>query len=158
MRSIGLLIFAAVSFGCTAAPQPIQSNTASANTPSNERAQTVIAHSSENQPAPAIKGGEKTKWTQGGEPIDTKSYDDAIKVAEKGTPKAQADAYYKRAVALTEARQYASALGDYRKAAKLDPTNTQAKEWVDKIIMIYDGMNKDYPKEGEEPPALPFNK
>jgi len=24
--------------------------------------------------------------------------------------------------------------------------------------MIYDGMNKSYPKEGEEPPPLPFTK
>jgi tetratricopeptide (TPR) repeat protein len=158
MRSIGIIFFAAVSFGCATAPQLVQSNSATSNSPANERSQTVIAHSSENQPAPAITSGEKTKWTQGGEPIDTKSYDDAIKAAEKGTAKAQSDAYYNRAVALTEARQYASALGDYRKAAKLDPSNTQAKDWIDKIIMIYDSMNKESPKEGEEPPALPFNK
>jgi len=158
MKVTIVLLFAAVTFGCATSPQPIQTNTASANTPGNERPQTVIAHSSENQPAPAIKNGEKTKWTQSGEPIDTKAFDDAVKAAEKAPAKVLADAYYKRAVALTEARQYASALGDYRKAAKLDPSNTQAKEWVDKIIMIYDGMNKESPKEGEEPPALPFNK
>lgn len=157
MRSIAIFLFAAVSFGCATVPPSTQSNSASANTPANDRSQTVIAHSSE-QPAPAIKSGEKAKWTQSGEPIDTKEFDDAIKAAEKAPAKAQADAYYKRAVALTEARQYASALGDYRKAAKLDPSNTQAKEWIDRIIMIYDGMNKGYPKEGEEPPALPFNK
>ena len=158
MRSIGIIIVAAVSFGCAAGPQPIQSNSASANTPANERGQTMIAHSSENTAAPVVKSGEKTKWSQSGEPIDTKTYDDAIKAAEKAPPKARAEAYYKRGVALTEARQYASALGDYRKAAKLDPSNTDAKEWVDKIIMIYDGMNREYPKEGEEPPPLPFHK
>src|SRR3954467_2597382 len=120
MRSIGLLIFAAISFGCATAPQPIQSNAASANTPLNEGGQNMIAHSSENPGGPAVKSGEKTKWSQGGEPIDTKPYDDAIKAAEKGPPKANAEAFNKGAVARPEARQYASALGDYRKAAKLD--------------------------------------
>ena len=91
----------------------------------------------------------------------------AIAVAEKklgGKPadvtakKTLATAYFKRAFALTEARQYASALGDYRRAMKYDPSNPEAKSWIDKIILIYSGMNKDYPKEGEEPPALPFTK
>jgi len=71
---------------------------------------------------------------------------------------ALADAYYQRGVALTDARQYASALGDYRRAIKYDPNNADSKQRIDKIIMIYDSMNKEYPKEGEEPPPLPFTK
>lgn len=82
----------------------------------------------------------------------------AEKTAGGKPSKALGDAYYKRAVALTEARQYASALGDYRRALKNDPSNAEAKDWVDKIIMIYDSMNKTSPKEGEEPPPLPFKK
>lgn len=158
MKLIGIFLFAAAAFGCTSASQSIQSNTAPSNSSLNERPQTTIGHSSENPGGPPVKSGEKSKWSQSGEPIDTKVYDDAIKAAERSPAKAQSEAYYKRAFALTDARQYASALGDYRKAAKLDPSNTQAKAWIDKIIMIYDGMNKDYPKEGEEPPALPFTK
>ena len=125
--------------------------------------QTAIAHSTENQPQSQTvppASGEKSKWTASGDPIDTTSFDSAVMAAEKtagGKPsKALGDAYYKRAVALTEARQYASALGDYRRALKNDPSNAEAKDWVDKIIMIYDSMNKTSPKEGEEPPPLPF--
>ena len=34
----------------------------------------------------------------------------------------------------------------------------EAKEWIDKIIMIYDSMGRESPKEGEEPPALTKSK
>ena len=159
MRSIIIFIFAIVSFGCGTAPQPVSPTSSVVNSANSERPQTTIGHSSENQPPASVRTGEKTKWTQSGEPIDTKEYDSAIKTAEKAPAKTVLGAaYYKRAVALTEARQYAAALGDYRKSLKYDPSNTEAKEWIDKIIMIYDGMNKNYPKEGEEPPALPFTK
>lgn len=110
------------------------------------------------------KSGEKTKWTQSGNPIDTTEFDAEIKNIQdkmKENPKEEslkkmlAEAYVKRGMALTDARQYASALGDYRKAQKLDPANELSKEWIGQIIGIYTGMNKDYPKEGEEPPPLP---
>ena len=63
----------------------------------------------------------------------------------------------KRAVALTDARQYASALGDYRRAVKNDPENEEAKNWIDQIITIYGSLGRTPPPEGEEPPPLPFN-
>ncbi len=150
--------------------RPVQQNANStAAKPTNEKPQTAIAHSSEKQTPPAAPAtnGEKTKWTQSGDPIDTAKFDAAVTAAKKtldGKPtnaaaqKVLADAYYERAVALTDARQYASALGDYRRTLKLDLANADAKEWIDKIIMIYDGLNKQSPKEGEEPPPLPFTK
>jgi tetratricopeptide (TPR) repeat protein len=157
---------ACLALGCSNAATPVaQSNNSVTTTKSPEKSQTAIAHSSENQTQPQAvppASGEKSKWTASGDPIDTKAFDSAIASAEKaagGKPsKALGDAYYKRAVALTEARQYASALGDYRRALKNDPANAEAKDWVDKIIMIYDGLNKSSPKEGEEPPPLPFKK
>lgn len=165
---IALLAF--VAAGCNNAASPVQSNANSqtAGSATSGTPQTVIAHSSENKqlntaPAP----GEKAKWTQSGDPIDTKEFDSGITAAERALSakptnetlkKTLAEAYYKRAVALTDARQYASAIGDYRRAFKNDPTKAEAKEWIDKIIMIYDGLNKSYPKEGEEPPPLPFKK
>lgn len=116
-------------------------------------------------------GGQESQsqsgWTQGGSPIDTTDFDAAIARADanyKSSPNSQAralelaEAYVKRATALTEARQYASALGDYRRALKLDPNNSEAKRWVEEIISIYQMLKKSYPAEGEEPPALPFNK
>ncbi|MEQ1604966.1 MAG: tetratricopeptide repeat protein [Pyrinomonadaceae bacterium] len=165
MKLAIICLAACFAFGCNAAKPVVQSNNSATVTKSPEKSQTAIAHSSENQtPAQTAPpaSGEKSKWTASGDPIDTTAFDSAIMAAEKaagGKPaKALGDAYYKRAVALTEARQYASALGDYRRAVKNDPANAEAKDWIDKIIMIYDGLNKSSPKEGEEPPPLPFKK
>lgn len=146
---------------CNNAGKPVAQNS-TATPAANEKPQTAIAHSSENQSAPT---GEKSKWTQSGDAIDTKKFNAAIaaaEVAHRKSPddekakKALADAYFDRADALTGARQYASALGDYRKAIKYDPSNEEAKTWIDQIINIYKSINREYPKEGEEPPPLPF--
>lgn len=126
-------------------------------------------------PTPDTSGAPKSQWTQGGDPIDTSKYDAAINEAEKelkqsaagknnGGPnvktanQALAEAYFNRGVALTDARQYASALGDYRRALKFDPNDEEAKNWISQIISIYDSMNKQYPPEGQEPPPLPLKK
>ena len=63
-----------------------------------------------------------------------------------------------RGEALKDARQYASALGDYRRALKNDPSNAQAKNWIEQIIMIYDSLGRESPPEGQEPQPLPFKK
>lgn len=157
-------LFLAALVACSKAPETVQQNSAS---PANDRSQTAISRSTDNSSAASIKTGEKTKWTQSGDPIDTKKFDAAIAVAEiafKKSPndtavkKALAESYYERAVALTDARQYAAALGDYRRAFKYNPENADAKKWIDLIISIYDGKNQEYPKEGEEPPPLPITK
>lgn len=160
---------AVISAGCTDTARPVaQSNNAAPSTP--DKSQTAIAHGPENKPeAPYANkpAGETGKWSASGDPIDTKELDAAVMSAEKalaGKPadeklkKALGDAFYKRAVALTEARQYASAIGDYRRTLKHDPSNADAKEWVDRIVMIYGSLNRQAPKEGEEPPPLPFKK
>lgn len=171
---IGLAAIAAA--GCSNAPRPVANsnaaNTAVVESNRSERSETVIAHSSENQPPASMPGGNATapgskgKWTQSGDPIDTKEFDASIAAADKevkakpadaAAKKALGDAYMKRAVALTDARQYASALGDYRRALKNDPENAEAKNWIDQIIMIYDSLGRTPPPEGEEPPPLPFN-
>ena len=159
------------SFGCDSAGKPVpQDANSSAITASKEKPQTAIAHGAENPPPKSdttSSSGEKSKWTQSGDPIDTKEFDSAIASAEVAlgkkpsdteAKKALASAYFKRAEALTGARQYASALGDYRRAVKHDPSNAEAKDWIDKIIMIYESINREYPKDGEEPPPLPFKK
>jgi tetratricopeptide (TPR) repeat protein len=148
---------------CGNVPRPVSENSTTTNSPAvpgNERPQTAIAHTTENGPAPgAPAGGEKSKWSQGGDPVDTTSYDAEIAKADKsGDKKALSQAYQRRADALTKARQYASALGDYRRALKADPSNADAKNWVDQISMVYESMNREAPKEGEEPPPLPFKK
>ncbi len=166
MKKIAILLGLAMIAACTNAPQPIvQSNTTATKT---EKTEAVTAHTTENeQPKIPAKSAEKTKWSQSGDPVDTTVYDGEVEKAQnalKAKPTnpvliaSMASAYFNRAEALTSARQYASALGDYRRALKYDPTRSDAKEWIEKIVMIYDGLNKEYPKEGEEPPALPFKK
>lgn len=173
MKNLAIFGFLALTFtGCSnSAPQTVQ-NPNSNQAQRNEKMQSVVSHTTENQPPPAVnssdKGaGTKTKWTQSGSPIDTKEFDSEIAAAEKvhkakptdaAANSALADAYFKRGFALTEARQYASALGDFRRAIKYDPKNEDAKGWIDQIISIYNSINKEYPKEGEEPPPLPFKK
>lgn len=165
---VPLILFAFVTFGCDSAPKPVAQNTAAAAPEKGEKPQTAIAHSLEDQPPKSVgESGEKSKWTQSGDPIDTKELDTAIASAEMALGKKPSDAdakkalgaaYFNRAEALTKARQYASALGDYRRALKYDPSNSTAKEWIDQITMIYSSMNRESPKEGEEPPPLPFKK
>lgn len=99
--------------------------------------------------------------------IDTNEFDQKILKAEKEIkqkPKDEAakkflgDAYAERAFALTEAAQYRSALGDFRRALKLDPSNAEAKQMHDQIIKIFKDLGREPPQEGEEPSPLPFKK
>lgn len=169
MKLIIICLSLCFTFGCNSATSPIAQNSNSVTVVSNsEHPQTAIAHSSENQtPHPPTSTGEKSKWTQSGDPIDTKEFDTAIAAAEVALVKKASDektksalstAYFNRAMALTDARQYASALGDYRRAVKYDSSNTEAKDWIQQIISIYSSINRESPKEGEEPPPLPFVK
>ena len=160
-------LFALFLTGCNNAAKPVeQTNSAPAAAP-NDKPQTAIAHSTDNKmgdAAPAANGS-KSHWTQSGDPIDTKKYDGVIEAAKKNLDKSPGDekakkvaaeAYLDRANALTQARQYASALGDYRRVVKYDPSNDEAKTWIEQITGIYESMNREAPKEGEEPPPLPM--
>jgi tetratricopeptide (TPR) repeat protein len=165
MKILLVCIAALLTTGCNNAPTPIVQNSNSLATNSSpERAQTAIAHSSENKMAPSTP---TSKWTQSGDAFDTSELDAAVASAEKTLKAKPADeklklalgaAYLKRASALTEKRQYASALGDYRRCLKYDPSNAEAKQWIEQIIGIYKSIGRSYPAEGEEPPPLPFKK
>ena len=167
MKTLILLIAAAAMAGCTNAPQPIVQNSNS-TAPANERSQTAIAHGpDERQPPAGNSTGGASKWTQSGDPVDTTAFDATIAKAEKAVAdkpddaaakKALSEFYIARANALTEARQYAAALGDYRRTLKYDPANQDAKDWMTQILQIYQSMGRSAPAEGEEPKPLPFKK
>src|SRR5437867_9360007 len=100
---------------CNNAPQPVAN--ANAVPQRAEKVETVTAHTTENQtpPVPSANAAPRTKWSQSGDPVDTKQFDDAIAAAQKRSKskpndralkKTLAEAYFKRAVALTDARQY----------------------------------------------------
>jgi tetratricopeptide (TPR) repeat protein len=100
----------------------------------------------------------------GGDYIDTSEYDAKIKRLEeqvKQKPKDEASrkqlaqSYLERGNALTQARQYQSALGDFRRTMRYDPNNEEARYWADTIIGILKQMNRPVPEEGAEPPPLP---
>ncbi len=167
MKVFIVTAFAALALGCTNSGTTGVQNTNTAVVKSTpEKLQTAIAHGPEMGKSDPAKAP-MSKWSQAGDPIDTKELDAAIMAAEKTLKANSSDAeakralgaaFFKRASALTEARQYASALGDYRRTLKHDPANTEAKEWIDRIVMIYSSINKESPKEGEEPPPLPYSK
>lgn len=162
-----------VSMACNnAAPTGTQTaNSNSANRPmrSEQMQQNSVAHTTESRPGstPPPNPNAPGKFAQGGEAIDTAKFDGVIAEAEKSlkakpndaaAKSALADAYFDRGFALTEARQYAAALGDYRKALKYVPDHEESKKWIDQIVGIYQMLKKEAPREGEEPAPLPFKK
>lgn len=167
MKHISILLcLASVWFAACSAAAPIAVQ--NSNVPArDDRAQNTIAHGPAEQTAPVSNSNSSGKWSQSGDPIDTSKFDKAIvdaeanqkaKPADASTKSALADAYFERGFALTEARQYASALGDYRRALKLDANHAESKKWLGQIMSIYSMLKKEAPKEGEEPPPLPFQK
>ena len=158
--------------------KPIKKENSADETKQHNQTETVAAHTLENKKNPAQmppvenvqKVGpskEKTKWTRSGNPIDVSLFNKEIIEAEKklkanpndaALKKNLSVAYTKRGVALTEARQYAAAIGDYRKALKLDAQNEDAKKWIATITGIYKSINREVPPEGEEPEPLEFKK
>lgn len=100
-----------------------------------------------------------------GEPIDTSKMDADIERLKKQADNkgskpsdgvALAKAYADRGDALTQARQYRAALGDYRRALKYDPKNEAAEQGGAMIVMIMRQMGREVPAEGQEPAPLPF--
>jgi tetratricopeptide (TPR) repeat protein len=165
------LAFAACN---SSAPTPVANSSAntSADRPMRSgqmQQQNTIAHTTENQPPRTASNTISGPRASGGEPIDTAKFDGVIAEAEKTVKskpdddqakKTLAQAYFDRAFALTQppARQYAAALGDYRRALKYDPNHDESKQWIDQISMIFRSLGKEPPKEGEEPAPLPFKK
>ena len=105
MNKINLLLtisLISLLLGCDSAGKPAAENTNVASIASkNEKPQTAIAHSLENQTpkdAGAGESGPKSKWTQGGDPIDTKELDSAIASAEMAFNKKSGDAEAKKAL------------------------------------------------------------
>ncbi|MEO8572987.1 MAG: tetratricopeptide repeat protein [Pyrinomonadaceae bacterium] len=169
MRRFLVLIPFLFLIGCNRAAAPVANSARPINVAQQtNEAQSVLAHSSEGQQPrkPADSNASAAgKSSTGGDPIDTSKFDAAIRDAEKelktkpsdaDAKKALAQTYFARGFALTEARQYASALGDYRRALKLNPDDEESKNWIDQIVSIYAMLKKDPPKEGQEPAPLPF--
>ena len=165
--TIGAMFFL---ISCSKEPTQVAQSSNSANGPlRSEKLQDTVLHTTENLPqrtsnSNSTGGG---KWSQSGDPIETAKFDKAIADADKALKAKPTDealktvaaqAYFERGFALTEARQYASAIGDYRRALKIDPNHEESQKWVEQIVGIYEMLKKEPPKPGEEPPPLPLQK
>lgn len=131
-----------------------QTANASSNTQSGNRTQA---------PSPAQPQQSAPARSSSGDYIDTSENDAKIKGLEEQAKKRPNDAtlrkqlavaYLERGNALTQARQYQAALGDYRRTLKLDPNNEEARRWSQTIIGIMQQMNREVPAEGAEPTPL----
>jgi flagellar biosynthesis GTPase FlhF len=177
---IGFLALAALT-GCgnsaQVATEP-QANNTNASSQQQRNADSLVtsSHSSDktqsaNNPAAQQQQPNGAPRTQTespmAKPIDVSEMTAAIEKAEKDykakatDTKAKerlAEAYFARAFALTEAAQYRAALGDFRKGLKLNADHKDARAMHDRIISIFSSIKREPPKEGEEPPPMPFNK
>ncbi|MCA1589369.1 MAG: hypothetical protein LC730_07085 [Acidobacteria bacterium] len=168
MIRLFFLLSLLVVVACNRSPQPSAESQANTDRPiRSERFQNTIAHTIENQSTPIGNANASRKWSASGDPIDTAKFDASIKHAERaakekpddaGARSDLAQAFFERGFALTEARQYGSALGDYRRTLKFDPDHAESKKWIAQITNIYRMLKKEPPKEGDEPPPLPFKK
>ena len=170
-----ILIFSLLCFvfiGCADSASKVSVQTAGNNN-ANVAAQqtnetlTIPSHSSDSQTA--ASANPKDASTQNGSPmakaVNVSEMSADIEKAKKefeqnstndSAKQKLAKAYFVRAFALTEAAQYRAALGDFRKGLKLDPNDAEAKKMHDEIIRIFKSINREPPKEGEEPAPLPI--
>ena len=148
---------AALIFGaCGGRPQPVVNQA-----PANANGQSIATSSPIANPPGA---NANTAAVSMGEPIDTSRYDAEIERLNKQAKRkdgsavraALSKAYLDRANALTKARQYRAALGDYRRALRHDPGNEEAEQGAAMIITIMRQMGREVPPEGQEPAPLPF--
>ena len=170
MKNIIIISFASLfSIACGATAQQTSmgnqnqtANNAVVHSPNNSA--VVSSHSTSGEKSvPAPPSSKSSTESPMARPIDVAQMNADIEKAEaeyKKNPKAKealARAYFIRATALTDAAQYRSALGDYRKGLKLDPNDEDAKKMHDQIITIFQQIGREPPKEGEEPKPLPVN-
>ncbi len=161
----GAALFAA---GCGTPSATNNNNTNSAATTSNQSSRTSnvtlppvsSAHGDNSSVAPPATSAASNSSTQ--KPgINTAALDAKIEKAEaKAKGGAQADklaaaaALVERGNVYRDAGQptlYKFALGDYRRALRYQPDNAEAREKMNEIVSIYQGMGRPVPENGNEP-------
>ncbi len=171
MRTANKLTLAAVALAACSAcnssqPAANTSNTSARNGAAQRPAQTV-----EVPPVSSAHGGGGGTGAPVGAPssgaassdkptLATPELDAKIEKAEskakaagasEADKKAVAAAYVERANVYYTAQQpvlYKFALGDFRRALKYDPNNSEAREKMDQIVSIYQSMGRPVPNNG----------
>lgn len=162
----GTALFAS---GCATPSATNNTNTAATtgNTPartSNNNSNlppVASAHGGNSTGAPPAAAPAANSSTSGKPGIDTAVLDAKIERAEtKAKSGSQADklaaaaALVERGNVYRDAGQpslYKFALGDYRRALRYQPDNTEAREKMSEIVSIYQGMGRPVPENGNEP-------
>lgn len=123
----------------------------------------VSAHGGSVPPMSSSGGGGMLPSSTGKPDVDTAALDAKIAQAERkakasgaseADKRAAAAAYLERGNVFYNAGQpslYKFALRDLRRTLRYEPNNTQAREEVDTIVAIYQGMNRPVPELGNEP-------
>ena len=180
MKKIAILSFLTLaSIGCNNATQQTANTNVTAQNNTNASVQKpdnsliVSSHSSDAaKSAPAQRSKTEANASSSGsspmsKAVDVNQMTADIEKADKSFKQNQndekakgklAESYFVRAFALTDAAQYRSALGDFRKGLKLNPNNADAKAMHDQILDIFQSIRREPPKEGEEPSPLPSDK
>jgi ribosomal protein S15P/S13E len=170
-KQIAILLFVGFStLGAVACSNSAQtSQNVNNSSPNSNSSSVVSSHSSEKTTPPVSTNPANSASSSSNSPmaktVDVAEMTAKIEKADKdfkAKPKdekakqALATAYFERAFALTEAAQYRSALGDFRKGLKLNPDDKEAKAMHDQIITIFKSIGREPPKEGEEPSPMPI--
>ena len=133
MKYLFFLLASLAIFGCNRAAAPVANSPRPINAAQQtNEAQSVLAHSNEGRPPKGMNSNASgPARSSTGDPIDTSKFDEKIKETEKSlkakpedeaAKKDLAQAYFERGFALTEERQYASALV-ITDALKYDPNH-----------------------------------
>ncbi len=170
--SLSALIFAACggeanrqTVNTSVAPPPAPASQSNTNGGvSNSGNSLVVSSHSTDRTASNPANEQSSSLSPMSKPVDVSEMTAKIEKADKeykanssdDKKKALAAAYFERAFALTKAAQYRAALGDFRKGLKLNPDDKEAQSMHDQIIDIFKSMNREPPKEGEEPPPAPI--
>src|SRR5438270_10859839 len=158
---LGCALLLATCSGNPPAPASRDNTNAAANSAASGGANTsgvgvVSSHGGGGGNSAADSGSERSL-------VDTAELDARIKkAAEKAKApgagaadkKAAAEAYLARGNVYYSAGQprlYKYALADFREVLKYDPDNSEAKEEVDTIVSIYQGMGRPVPEVSPEP-------
>lgn len=163
MNKFLILALTAVFFiGCSSQAQRVETNNTNVAVQKTNDTALVSSHSNDagktiSPPSDKPSSNESSPMARA---IDVSQMTADIEKAEKDPKNKEvlAKAYFTRAFALTEAAQYRAALGDFRKGLKLNQKDEDAKAMHDQILSIFKSINREPPKEGEEPPPLPFKK
>jgi hypothetical protein len=164
--SCGVVLFAG---GCSTSPATNNANSAAAtgNTPASRTSNNAAlppvssAHGGSSTVAPPATTNAPAANSSAKPGIDTAALDAKIESAEaKAKSGNQADklaaaaALVARGNVYRDAGQpslYKFALGDYRRALRYQPENSEAREKMNEIVSIYQSMGRPVPENGNEP-------